>query len=130
MLTLAFDRANRVLRVTVDGIFASPEMEELDRSVIAFLAREGPVRGIYDYSDVDAFAVPRTRLVQRAQQPAIVRDQRVIVASRAMGGDGARAFGRYQREAGQKDAAVVYSLEEAYAVLDLKQPRFEPVDPA
>ena len=128
MLSLAFDRKNRVLRITVSGIFASDEMEELDRVVIGFIARHGQMRGIYDYTDVEAIAVPQTRLVQRAQQPAIMRDQRVIVASRVLGGEGARAYGRYQREAGEKEAAVVDTLEAAYGLLGLDNPRFEPVD--
>jgi len=128
MLSLAFDRKNRVLRVTVSGIFASDEMEELDRVVIGFIARHGQMRGIYDYTDVEAMAVPDTRLIQRAQQPAIMRDQRVIVASRVLGGEGARAYGRYQREAGEKEAAVVDTLEAAYGLLGLDNPRFEPVD--
>ena len=128
MLSLAFDRKNRVLRITVSGIFASDEMEELDRVVIGFIARHGQMRGIYDYTDVEAIAVPQTRLVQRAQQPAIMRDQRVIVASRVLGGEGARAYGRYQREAGEKEAAVVDTLEAAYLLLELDNPRFEPVE--
>lgn len=129
MLRLEFDRANRVLRVTVTGIFSSADMEDLDRVVIDALAREGqPMRGIYDYTDVEAFAVPMTRLVQRAQQPAIMRDQRVIVASRVQGGEGARAYGRAQRDNGEREAIVVRTLQEAYEVLDLKRPRFEPFD--
>ena len=66
MLSLAFDRKNRVLRITVSGIFASDEMEELDRVVIGFIARHGQMRGIYDYTDVEAMAVPDSRLIQRA----------------------------------------------------------------
>jgi hypothetical protein len=128
MLHLAIDRANRVLRVTVTGIFASDEMMELDRVVIDALACEGPMRGIYDYSDVEAFAVPTSRLVQRAQQPAILRDQRVIVASRVQGGEAARTYGRLQRETGEKEAVVVGTLEEAYRVLRLDRPHFEPFD--
>ena len=128
MLSLAFDRKNRVLRVTVSGIFASDEMVELDRVVIGFIARHGQMRGIYDYTDVEAIAVPQTRLLQRAQQPAIMRGQRVIVASRVLGGEGARAYGRYQREAGEKEAAVVDTLEAAYRLLGLAEPRFEPVE--
>jgi len=96
--------------------------------VIGFIARHGQMRGIYDYTDVEAIAVPQTRLVQRAQQPAIMRDQRVIVASRVLGGEGARAYGRYQREAGEKEAAVVDTLEAAYRLLELDNPRFEPVE--
>ena len=129
MLSLALDRKSRVLRVTVSGIFASDEMEELDHVVIGFIARHGQVRGIYDYTDVEAIAVPETRLMQRAQQPSIMRGQRVIVASRVLGGEGARAYGRYQREAGEKEAAVVDSLEAAYRLLGLNHPRFEPVEP-
>jgi len=128
MLSLAFDRKNRVLRVTVSGIFASDEMAELDSVVIGFIARHGQVRGIYDYTDVEAVAVPDTRLIQRAQQPAIMRDQRVIVASRVLGGESARAYGRYQREAGEKEAAVVETLEAAYRLLELDNPRFEPIE--
>jgi hypothetical protein len=129
MLQLAFDRAHRVLRVTVSGIYASADMEELDRVVIDALAREGrPMRGIYDYTEVEAFAVPLSRLLQRAQHPALMRDQRVIVASRIQGGAGARDYGRYQREAGEKEAVVVQTLQQAYKVLRLKRPQFEPFD--
>lgn len=78
-------------------------------------------------SDVEAFAVPHSRLVQRGQQPAIVRDQRVIIASRSLRGT-ARACGRCQREAGEKDAALVYSLDEAYEFLALRKPLFEPFE--
>jgi len=127
MLQAAFDSANRVLRVTITGIFASADMEALDRLVIDAMAREGPMRGIFDYLDVEAFAVPTSRLIQRAQQPAIMSD-RVFVASRVQGGEGARAFGRYQREAGLREAIIVRTLEEAYKVLHLRRPRFEPFD--
>jgi hypothetical protein len=128
MLSLAFDRKNRVLRVSVSGIFSSEDMEEVDRAVIKFVAREGQMRGIFDCTEVEAFAVPDSRFAQRAQQPPIMRDQRVIVASRTAGDEAARTFGRYQREAGQKDAAVVDTLDGAYALLGLKNPRFEPVE--
>ena len=128
MLRLAFDRKNRVLQVTVSGIFASEDLDALDHAVIEFIAREGQVRSIYDYSAVEAFAVPQSRIVQRAQQPAIVREERVMVASPAAGGDAMRAYGRHQREAGEREPLIVDSLEEAYAVLRLRNPQFEPVE--
>jgi hypothetical protein len=127
MLSLAFDRTNRVLRVTISGIFASAEMDELDRAVIEFVAREGEVQGIVDFSDVEAIAVPDSRLVQRAQQPVIL-PVRVVVASRVRGGEVARSYARHQREAGRKEAVLVDSLRAAYAQLGLRNPRFEPVD--
>jgi hypothetical protein len=128
MLRLAFDRKNRVLQVTVSGIFASEDLEALDRAVLEFVAREGQVRSIYDYSAVQAFAVPQSRIVLRAQQPAIVREERVMVTSPAARGDDMRVYSRYQREAGQREPIIVDSVEEAYTVLRLRNPRFEPVE--
>jgi hypothetical protein len=127
MLSWAFDRRQRVLRLTVSGIYGSDDMEELDRQLIEFIARYGEARAIFDFTEVEAFALPESRLVQRAQQPAIVRE-RVLVASRILQGEGARTYARHQREAGGKEAVIVSSLDEAYAVLDLKNPRFEPVE--
>jgi hypothetical protein len=128
MLSLAFDRKHRVLRTTSSGIFASQDIEELDRAVIEFVARQGQVRCIYDYTEVEALAVPESLMARRAQQPLIVREQRVIVASRVAGGEAARTYVRHQREAGQKEAAIVDTLEEAYRLLRIKNPRFEPVE--
>jgi hypothetical protein len=127
MLSFAFDRRHRVLRVTISGIFGSGDMEELDRRVIEFMARHGEARGIFDYTEVEAFSVPQSRLLQRAQQPAIM-SERVMVASRVLQGEGARDYARYQREAGGKQAVIVNSLAEAHAALGLKNPRFEPVE--
>ncbi|MBS0523450.1 MAG: hypothetical protein JSS04_07410 [Proteobacteria bacterium] len=126
-MRLAFDRKNRVLHVIVSGIFGSEDVDELDNVVVEFVARHGPVRGIFDYSDVDAIAVPDSRLAERAQQPSAI-EQRVVVASRVMGGARARAYQGYRREAGQRQAVIVDSLDEACAFLDLRNPRFEPVE--
>jgi len=128
MLSLAYDRKHRVLRVTISGIFASQDMDEVDFTVIEFVARQGQVRCIFDYTEVEAFAVPESLMARRAQQPLIVREQRVIVASRVAGGEAARVYVRYQREAGQREAAIVDNLEDAYLLLRLRNPRFEAVE--
>lgn len=127
MLKLAFDRKNRVLQVAISGIFASGDLDELDNAIVEFVARHGPVRGIFDYSEVEAFAVPDSRLAQRAQQPEAI-EQRVVVISRALGGERARTYARFRREASQKHAVIVDSLAEAYDFLDLRNPRFDPVE--
>ena len=127
MLKLAFDRKNRVLQVTIFGIFASEDMDELENAVVEFVARHGQVRGIFDYSDVEAIAVPDSRLAERAQQPEAI-EHRVVVASRVLGGERARTYARYRREASQKHPVIVGSLAEAYAFLGLRNPRFEPVE--
>ncbi len=126
MLKLAFDRKSRVLHVTVSGVFASEDLDEIYNAIVEFVARHGQVRGIYDYSEVEAFAVPDSRLAERAQQPSAI-EQRVVVASLVMG-EKAMSYARYQREAGQSHPVIVGSLDEAYAILDLRNPRFEPVE--
>jgi hypothetical protein len=128
MLILAYDRKSRILRVSISGIFASDDMDALDNAVVEFVANHGPVRaGIFDYSQVEAIAVPDSRLAERAQQPHAIQ-QRVVVASRSSGGERARTYGRFRREAGQREHTIVASLEEAYEVLGLRNPRFEPVE--
>ena len=128
MLSLAFDRKHRVLQVTVSGIFASEDLDAVDHAVLGFVAREGQVRSIYDFSAVEAFAVPASRIVMRAQQPAIVREDRVMITSPAADAEAMRGYGRHQREAGEREPLIADSHEEAYAMLGLRNPRFEPVE--
>jgi hypothetical protein len=128
MLNLAFDRKNRILRVTVSGIFASEDLDALDHAVLEFVGREGQVRSIYDFTAIEAFAVPHSRMILRAQQPAIVSEQRVLVAPPVVGVEASQAFSRHQREVGERGLVIVADLEEAYAVLRLRNPQFEPVE--
>jgi hypothetical protein len=126
MLSLAFDRKHRVLLATVSGIFTSDDLDEFDRAVLDFVAREGRVWAIIDYTPVLALAVPGTRLTQRVQQPLVLPD-RILVAPRDLG-DTARAYSLQQGEAGMKQPTVVETIEEAYALLGLRNPRFEPIE--
>jgi hypothetical protein len=126
MLSFGFDRKARILLVSVSGIFASEDLDEFDRAILDFVAREGRVRAIIDYTAVQAMAIPESRLTQRAQHPLVVPD-RILVAPHELG-NVARAYGLMQREAGKQQAAVVETIEEALALLGLKNPRFEPVE--
>jgi hypothetical protein len=45
-----------------------------------------------------------------------------------MAGERARIYAGYRREAGQRQAVIVGSIAEAYDVLGLRNPRFEPVE--
>lgn len=128
MFSLDYDEKNRVLRITISGIVGSEELELIDQALLEFIARQGQVRGIFDYTDVQAYSVPDSRLRQRAQQPPVMEQAKVIVASRMICGEAARAYGRHQRDAGRKEAPIVRSLEEAYTLLALRNPRFEPVE--
>ncbi|UYN96127.1 MAG: hypothetical protein KIT25_04045 [Enhydrobacter sp.] len=127
MFTLWFERRQRVLLVRISGVMSSQDFETHDRNVLTFLAREGAVRGLYDFSAVDAVAVPISKVMQRGQAPSIIAD-RVIVAPRAAGEEFARTIRDQQRLAGHREPIIVPTLGEAYALLDLDNPLFEPID--
>jgi hypothetical protein len=129
---LAFERSHRVLRAKADGVVATQDLLDLDGELIAFLAREEasglpPIRGLYDFSDVAAFAIPQTRAAERGSRPAIMRGQRVMVQSQATGCSLLEIFTQGQRQAGDAHLTVVNSVNEAHALLGMMTPQFEDV---
>jgi len=133
MIKLLFEPAHRVLMVQVTEVFSSQDIAHSDQAVIAFLARHetpeaAPVRAIYDYSGITALAVPASRMAERSRHPAIVHDKRVLVVRNAVEPGYARAFAEQQKIAGYMEPAVVERLSDAYVLLGLDCPHFEPVD--
>ena len=127
MFSLALERRHRVLMVRVTGVMSSQDFDTHDHAVLAFLAREGMVRGLYDFSAVDAVAVPASKVVQRGQAPSIITD-RVVVAPRSASEEFARAIRDQQRLAGHREPTIVATLCEAYSLLGLDDAHFEPID--
>ena len=127
---LAFERRHRVLRAKAAGVIASQDLLDLDNASIAFLAREETadrqaIRGLYDFSEVAAVAVPQTKAAERGSRSAIVRGLRVMVKSRMIACGLVETFVQSQRLAGDNLLAVVDSLDEAHALLGLNAPHFE-----
>ena len=117
----------------VTGVLSSEDIDAHDLAVLLFMAGlmagERPVRGLYDFSAVEALAVPRSRTNQFGQRPAIIAGQRVVVAPPgAAGAEWVAQLSEQRRSAGLGLATVVTTLEEAYRVLGLDNPQFEPVD--
>jgi hypothetical protein len=99
---------------------------------VAILSRnEGtsgpPYRGLYDFSEVAAIAVPQTQVAARGSRAAIVRGQRVMVQSRSVSCNVVEAFVQSQKLAGENLLVVVDSVDEAYALLHLDSLNFEVV---
>ena len=129
---LAYERSHRVLRATAEGVISTQDLLDLDGELIAFLARdETPdlpaIRGLYDFSRVEAFAVPQVRAAERGNRPPIVRGQRVMVQSQTLDCGLLGTFAHGQREAGNNHLTVLDSMEEAHALLGMVAPRFEDV---
>jgi hypothetical protein len=85
------------------------------------------IRAIFDFSDMTAQAVPRSRLEDRASKPPIVQKLRILVVPE----DGHESFGhmmrRKQREAFSAEVAVVRTFLEALQLLNIARPAFAPL---
>lgn len=86
------------------------------------------MRGLFDLSLVEAVAIPASKFAERAGQSPILRGLRVVVAPRNAGGDLGQTYRKQQRIAAGSEPVVVATLHDAYALLGLGEPRFEPVD--
>ena len=129
---LSFERSHRVLRAKAKGVIATQDLLDLDGELIAFLAREETsdlpaIRGLYDFSNVAAFAIPQTKAAERGSRPAIMRGRRVMVPSQTMACGLLETFTQGQRQAGDTRLSVVNSVTEARALLGMTTPCFEDV---
>jgi len=115
----------------VGGIFASDDMTELDNAVIRFLSRQHDdalVRGLYDFTEVQAISVPASKFAERGLRPPIVRGLRILVAPAGASEGFGTSFRYQQRTAGNSQPTIVATLAEAFALLGLENPNFEPVE--
>ncbi|HTE81672.1 MAG TPA: hypothetical protein VK634_13375 [Reyranella sp.] len=128
MFILAFDGKHKVLKSTIAGVLSSDRLSAWDQAIVGFTALHGPSHGLIDFSQVEAIAVPLSRLASRGRQPPISPGwERVIIAPCTDLVEWAGAFSAYQSSAGHRPPITVASMEEAHRVLDLTDPVFEPV---
>src|SRR5258708_33925379 len=110
---LAFERSHRVLRAKADGVIATQDLLDLEAELIAFLAREEgsdlpPIRGLYDFSEVAAFAIPQTKAAERGTRQSILRGQRVMVQAQASGCSPMETSTQGQRQGASTPLATFY----------------------
>ncbi|CAN5727886.1 hypothetical protein BH10PSE6_BH10PSE6_41640 [soil metagenome] len=128
MFILAFDSKHKVLKSTIVGVLSSDLLREWDQAVVGVTSRQGSNHGLIDFSQVEAIAVPLSRLASRGRQPQISPGwERVIVAPRRDLVEWSSTFSEYQSAAGSRPPIIVASMEEAHRVLGLIDPVFEPV---
>lgn len=130
MFTLLYDRTHRILMAKLAGVFSSEDAQEMDAALIRFMSRAeapGEIRGIFDYHEVEAMAVPRSRMIERAAQPPIIRSTRVLVAYPNAPEDFGLTFRQLQAQEFNVRVEIVRDPEDAYRVLGIEEPAFEPV---
>lgn len=129
VFALFLEHTHRVLLSCFRGAFTLDDIARCDRAVMLTLGREGPVRGIIDLSDVVTVDLPDDQLIGRARQPPMAAGQtRIIVATKPAALDFARFYSATQREFGGVGPQVVGTRAEAYRILGLIDPKFEPLD--
>lgn len=129
MLRLWYERRHNVLMAQLTGVLSSEDLDTHDRAVLRFLAGRTGVRAIYDFSAIEALAIPASKIAQRGQRPAMISGQRVVVTSSSAGDEFARIIRDQQSSAGLPEPVIVGTLEEAHGLLALTDGvQFEPID--
>jgi len=67
-------------------------------------------------------------MAEQGSHPPIVRQLRVVVAPPFAGDGFGHSYREQQRTVHGSEPVIVASLKEAYALLDLDDPHFEPVE--
>ena len=123
-----FDEANNVLRVTWKGpLTDTPFIEEVAKAR-KFLASRPGVRGIADYSGVTAENLSSEAIKRVAWAPTQGEERAVVVsvASSDMAFGMARMFSMLTEQQ-RPNRPVVRTMEEAYQLLKITDPKFLPI---
>src|SRR5262249_44173561 len=129
VFTLSLERTHRVLLSCFTGTFTLDVIARCDRAVMMILGREGPVRGILDFSAVDAVDIPADRLKARAQQPPMAAGhERIFVATKPSALAFAQTYAALHGEFSGTAPRIVSTRSDAYALLGLTNPKFEPLE--
>ena len=127
--SLAFDRNQRVVLVSFRGEFGSDDIATLDSAAHAFVAKEGAVHFLLDFTGVKRVSMPDQAIAERAERPPLCPGfKRVVVAPQP------EIFGLYclfaakQKRLGSDAPIVVRSMQGAVDLLGLRLPAFAPVE--
>lgn len=124
-----FDPTNRILQGTFEGFVSEQELGSYYQAATKHVARLSPSGYIVDVSAVRSTTVSTSVLRKFAKLPPVQPDTErpgVIIASSAA------AFGlmrlwESEAEATRPNVHIVHKREEAWAILGIQKPRFEPL---
>ncbi|MDP1963877.1 MAG: hypothetical protein Q8K93_16930 [Reyranella sp.] len=129
MSQFAIDRGNGVLLVKFEGSITVESLIALDRELKSFIAREGIMPTVIDFTDITSVDVQISTLVHRGKNRSLMPgQQRVFVATESLLFGLLRVYGAYQDGRGERPPMIVRSLGDAFATLSLTDPKFEPIE--
>ena len=122
------DQTNKIACCRFSGVLTDEELKECYEVASAITAQTDPRAGLMDFSAVTSVKVSRATILELANSSPIMPDPeriRVIIAEPLHIYGLARMFalvGQYTRP----NLHVVRSEKQAYAILGVRNPRFEP----
>jgi hypothetical protein len=121
MFFVEFDSARNVLLARFADMLVPDDIRGLDEAVRQFVSDHGPVPTVLDFSDISIVAVPESFSMKRSHVPLIfLGKQRVFVAARDDVLALARRYADQHREYGNPVPAIVPTMTEAYAILNIE----------
>ena len=123
-----FDETNRILRARFEGCVTDDELREVYRFGQEHVTRFNPLSGMTDFSDVTEVAFSAQTMRDLARSKPIMPDPSrpiVFVAPTPDLYGMARMFALEGSEA-RPNLHVVRTAEEAYKVLNVREPQFAP----
>ena len=124
-----FDSTNRILRGQLDGCVTDEVLREYYRAAAGHAAKIDPLSGLTDFSAVTSFEVSAQTVRNLARSvPAMPDPSRVRVIVAPV--DHVFGISRLFQIEGEKTRPhnhVVRTVEEAWAVLGVHDPKFEPL---
>jgi hypothetical protein len=131
MFTLSFERLRRVLCLKFTGLLTNEDLDAIDPALVcvagAQSAASPAVRCLYDMSEIQAIAVPQSRFIERASKPAIGDLMRIVVAPPWAGEGFGASYCSARSMWSYAQPIIVATLADAYALLDIVVPCFEPL---
>jgi hypothetical protein len=124
-----FDSANRILRCQLEGKITDEVLKEYYRAAGKYYALTDPRATILDMSSVTSLEVSPQTIRELANLPPAITDAsrpRCIIAASPQVFGLARMF-ELQGEVTRPNLHVVRTQKEAWAILGVSKPKFEPI---
>ena len=128
--TFDFDSANRILRCRLKGLVNDEVLKDFFLAGSQYAVRTQPAAGVVDLSAVTSFDVSTPAIKALAKSAPVLHEpelRRVVIAP-SPGIYGMMRMFEMEGESMRPGLQVVRSEREAWAILAVRNPRFEPLD--
>jgi hypothetical protein len=127
--TFDFDLANGILRCRMSGRVTDVDLRDFFRVGAALAMHTHPASGVVDLSEVTSFDVTSPAIRELSRVEPVLRDpglRRVVIAPSSETFGMMRMF-ELEGQDVRPDIHVVRTEREAWAILGVENPRFEPL---